>query len=431
MGVGKGVPAKANGGESSRLRLPLFRKNRSSSAASDAGSSVAGERSTPPTLPPPARTSAFGNLATSTQSLPLLDLGSASLTAGTPPTVRPVSVSTQPQPQSERESPGAAKKRSSLFMLGSGSRESSSLAVPTTTTAPSSPSGASDDSFNLRSFRHVNATPGSRPVPTTVDLTSPTTPVHAPRRPRENSPANSDAGGMKVADFRARARRSSSSLPLNASPRGSVDLDAAVANAYLTQLHQQHQQSSQETARGRPPRPQLPDPPKTVPAVQTPSPRAGDVGRFRVSSGETSTEDEEEEEASDDSVPLGLSAARNRSKAALARDATITKRAARSELGHGAPPSQPPASTHARRPSIPSSRSESGHSSTTKPSKPWRAEPQPLPSTSAAFAAENRGRLGPSVLPNQSSRASMAQSAAKKGAFVSQMHTSLCISRQR
>ncbi|KAH7104966.1 hypothetical protein BKA62DRAFT_767230 [Auriculariales sp. MPI-PUGE-AT-0066] len=392
VGVERHTPALANGGEeyTSRLRLPFRRKNKSSTAGSDVGhgDAVSQRTSVAPVLPPPARTSVFSSFSLSTQSLPMPDLGSSSLALPSPNNSRPTSLTSTEALKSQSERAAGGKKRSSVFGFGN-SRDATQ---PVSKTTPSTPVGNDADSFNLRAFRHVNATPGQTP---TVDLSPPTTPTypHPPRKPREDSTA-SDSSGMKVSDFRARTRKSSTSLPLSTSPRASVDLGRAQVLS---------QQSYSSPVNTQPTRPPALNTPKSTPAVRQ---VAGTPPRAETSS----EEEEEEEEDSEDNLPLGVAAARNRGTAKLTRDSTITKRT-RSEVGHGASAQQHPPSSDPPRPSLPSSRSESGHSSTS--SQTWRQTQQPMPMPTSQNE-EARGRPGPSMLANPSSRAAMAQSARSK-----------------
>ncbi|KZV93721.1 hypothetical protein EXIGLDRAFT_835540 [Exidia glandulosa HHB12029] len=416
-------PAGGSEPSGSKLRLPFIRKSKTSDASSVVSESPSAASTRPQLLPPPAPTSVFGDLTSSTYSLPLLDDGRLAAGALTSPTRRPLSTGEPSQARNAHSERDVAKKRSSVFAWGSSSRESPASAPSSTSKAKAKGKDLPDDaSFNLKSFKHVRPpSPASHLRPSAVDPASPTTPTsRTPGRPRGDSTYSEGGSAMKAAEFRARARRSSTSLPL-ASPRGSVDFDAARRSGH-SPVRPPSRTAATTPPQVRPPRQQGPPARTASPATLTASaatPRAADTRRFRMSSSETSSEDEEEEEDSDESSGFG---AGKRNNGELVRDTTITPRSARSEAGHAGHSARGVSSERTRPAMRPPSRSEHGHASSSSTNLLAARHPMPnAPPVAGSVYARPRASLSTSALSSgqNNSRTSVAlpasTSVAKKG----------------
>ena len=201
----------------------------------------------------------------------------------------------------------------------------------------------SDDSFSLKSFRHVLPEPRpNSPQNRSPVQSASSSPLTAPSRPRGASMASTDsAQRISVAAFReAQARRSSSNLP-SGSPSPTIR-PVSVANSSVSDI-----------VPPRPPRPGRP------PGSNSPAPRyegktiSSRQSRRSSSSDVTSSEDSE----SDDGSP-------SRSRSRLSRQRTITRRSYRasSDMGHG----NSRAADFSHHQQTTSTRSELGHESKSK-----------------------------------------------------------------
>lgn len=378
----------------SKLRLPFLRKSKHSDASSVV-SDAAQESSKPPFLPPPARTSVFGDLSHSTLSLPLP--GNASTASGSPAR-RPLSSGQPAMARNAHSERDVVKKRSSVFAWGSSTRDLPASAPTSTSKAKGKAKDESDAaSFNLKSFKHVRP-PSPRSYSNPVDSRSPTTPIgRTPGRPRVDSSYSEGGSAMKAAEFRARARRSSTSLPL-ASPGGSVDFDAAGRPAH-SPVRPPSRTAATTPPHAHPPRPQGPSS-RTASPVTMGTPRAGDARRFRLSSSETSSEEDEEEDSDDSS---GFGAGKAGGNGRLVRDTTITPRSARSEVGHAGPGARGMSSERTRPAMRPPSRSEHGHASPSSTNLAARHPvPNPPPIAGSVYARPRASQSTSALAPSQS-----------------------------
>ena len=208
------------------------------------------------------------------------------------------------------------------------------------------------ESFNLKSFRHVQLTDSPTLSPAQSDALLPP----AVPRPRGSSMASSDsAQRISVGQFRAQARRSTTNV---ASAGNSPSVrPVSLADSQMN--------SDKELPPPRPPRASRP----------TPSP----VRHSKVSSSalETSSESSSEESDSDDR-------SRPRSRSSQQKTITPRSRTSRSDLGHGKD-----LVSHHRQTT--SSRSELGHGSPSRgspargppPSSFQKSAPSPSPSSAA------------------------------------------------
>ncbi|EJC98789.1 uncharacterized protein FOMMEDRAFT_129141 [Fomitiporia mediterranea MF3/22] len=269
----------------------------------------------------------------------------------------------QPMPLQKSGSPNAPKSSGGLF--GWRERRKSKPAKPDPETLALSP--LTDESFNLKSFRHVlpetrsnspsNRTPAQSPSPQSFV---------PPVRPRGASVASTDSSQrISVAAFReAQARRSSTNL-VSGSPSPTIR-PVSLANSTISDI---------------------PPPPKLPLSVQSSGSASPGPGRERksnpsrqskVASSDTTSSEESD---SDEYSP-------SRSRSRLSRQRTITRRSygASSDLGHGS--SRVANNSHHQQTS--SARSELGHGSSahashTSPSPSRGPPPSSFQKSAEAF----------------------------------------------
>lgn len=217
----------------------------------------------------------------------------------------------RPQPTVLQKSEPSSKTNGGLF--GWRERKKSKPSNPEIETLVLPP--LSDDSFNLKSFRHVLPEPSRSTSPQNcLPAKSPSpTSLLPPARPRGASVASTDSSQrISVAAFReAQARRSSTNL-VNGSPSPTIR-PISLANSVIS-----------DTVPPRPPRSLNP------PISDSPTPTNGRPQTFRsssaISSSDATSSDESDSESS----------SRSRPRSRLSRQHTITKRSqgTRSDAGH-------------------------------------------------------------------------------------------------
>lgn len=311
---------------------------------------------TSPPVRPYARPSGDGKLSTDKLSL---DLGSSFSSSQLQPSILPSFHQASSSPSLGRSSVFDASDRSDVEhvpkakatepvpkssggLFGWRERKKSKPQRPEVILPPS------DDSFNLKSFRHVGPQPSPEQKSKSPTQTSPQSLVPPARpRPRGSSVASTDSSQrISVAAFReAQARRSSTNLA-SASPSPTIR-PVSVAGSVSSI-----------------PDVPLPKPrPVRTPGLASQSPARGSrsISGHGPSMESSSSDASSEESESEDYSP-------SRSRSRLSRQRTVTKRSYRasSDLGHN---TIRPGVSHHQQSS--STRSELGHGSHT------RAQPSP------------------------------------------------------
>lgn len=242
---------------------------------------------------------------------------------------------TSPNHGSNKSEPESTSKSGGSFFNWSRERTKSRPTSPDMTPQPSSapPMPNAPDSFNLKSFRHIQT---QSPNANTNHEETLQLPPARPR-PRGDSVASDSSQRISVAAFReAQARRSATNLVV---PSASSPIVRTGSPANLPQ---------RDAVPPRPPRaPSRQDQAPSTTASHRAPHRHPIPSALMLSSSDDESEEEEEESDSDGGSP---------SRARINRDRTITRKMtkAKSEVGHGSS-----FKTHHRQTT--SSRSEIGH----------------------------------------------------------------------